>query len=43
MLSKIADNMAANRSRDNLKTMGVASLTQELIALSNLDPAYIEK
>jgi hypothetical protein len=43
MLSQIADNIASNRERENLRTMGLASLTQELIVMSNLDPAYIEK
>ncbi|MBD6620333.1 hypothetical protein FNW02_32265 [Komarekiella sp. 'clone 1'] len=43
MLSQIADNIASDRERENLRTMGLASLTQELIVMSNLDPAYIEK
>lgn len=43
MLSQIADNIASNHERDNLRTMGQASLTQELIAVSNLDPAYQKK
>ncbi|MDZ8264103.1 hypothetical protein [Nostoc sp. ChiQUE01b] len=43
MLSQIADNIASNREKENLRTMGLASLTQELIVMSNLDPAYQEK
>lgn len=40
MLSQVADNIAANRERDNIFLMGQASLTQEVIGMSVLDPAY---
>lgn len=39
MLSQVAENMANSTTKEELKTTGQASLTQELVFMSVLDPA----
>ncbi|BAT56744.1 unknown protein (plasmid) [Nostoc sp. NIES-3756] len=39
MLSQVAENMANSTTREELRTTGQASLTQELVLMSVLDPA----
>lgn len=42
MLSQVAENMANSTTKEELKTTGQASLTQELVFMSVLDPARKE-
>ncbi|MBE9052491.1 hypothetical protein IQ243_19105 [Nostocales cyanobacterium LEGE 11386] len=39
MLAQIADNLASTREKENLRITGQATLTQELVFMSVLDPA----
>ncbi|RCJ19069.1 hypothetical protein A6770_32320 [Nostoc minutum NIES-26] len=42
MLSQVAENLATSTTKDDLKITGQASLTQELVFMSVLDPATRE-
>jgi hypothetical protein len=38
MLSQVAENLANSTTKEELRTTGQASLTQELVLMSVLDP-----
>ncbi|WP_230968567.1 hypothetical protein [Nostoc sp. WHI] len=42
MLTQVAENMANERKKEDLREIGAVSLTHELVGMSRLDPTYEE-